>query len=79
MASLAAHPGGAVRSATLPDAWGAPRGLALRAGDAFAADERSLRVDLGPDARLERELRRARWRGRGGRSARSGPRRSCPA
>ena len=53
MASLAAHPGGAVRSATLPAAWGAPRGLALRAGDAFAADERSLRVDLGPDARLE--------------------------
>ena len=53
MASLAAHPGGAVRSATLPDASGTPRGLALRAGDAFAADERSLRVDLGPDARLE--------------------------
>ena len=53
MASLAAHPGGAVRSATLPAAWGAPRGLALRAGDAFAADERSLRVDLGPDARLQ--------------------------
>jgi hypothetical protein len=53
MASLAAHPGGAVRSATLPDAWAAPRGLALRAGDAVAADERSLRVELGPDARLE--------------------------
>ena len=53
MASLAAHPGGAVRSATLPAAWGAPRGLALRAGDAFAADEHSLRVDLGPDARME--------------------------
>jgi hypothetical protein len=53
MASLAAHPGGAVRSATLADAWGAPRGLALRAGEAFTADERSLRVDLGPDARLE--------------------------
>jgi tocopherol cyclase len=53
MASLAAHPGGAVRSATLPQAWGAPRGLALRAGDAVAADERSLRVELGPDARLE--------------------------
>ena len=31
MASLAAHPGGAVRSATLPDAWAAPRaGAALR-------------------------------------------------
>jgi hypothetical protein len=53
MASLAAHPGGAVRSATLPHVWAAPRGLALRCGDAFAADERSLRVDLGPDARLD--------------------------
>jgi tocopherol cyclase len=53
MASLAAHPGGAVRSATLQDAWAAPRGLALRCGDAFAADERSLRLDLGPEARLE--------------------------
>jgi hypothetical protein len=61
MASLAAHPGGEVRSATLPDAWAAPRGLALRAGaatgaatgDAVAADERSLRIVLGPDARLE--------------------------
>jgi hypothetical protein len=53
MASLAAHPGGAVRSATLQDAWAAPRGLALRCGDAFAADERSLRLDLGPESRLE--------------------------
>ena len=53
MASLAAHPGGWVRSATLHDAWAAPRGLALRCGDAFAADERSLRLDLGPEARLE--------------------------
>ena len=52
MASLAAHPGGAVRSATLPDAWAAPRGLALRAADAISADERSLCVDLGEDARL---------------------------
>jgi tocopherol cyclase len=53
MASLAAHPGGEVRSATLLEAWAAPRGLALRAGDAVAADERSLRIALGPDARLE--------------------------
>ena len=52
MASLAAHPGGAVRSATLPDAWAAPRRLELRAGDAVAADERSLRVDLCEDGRL---------------------------
>jgi hypothetical protein len=53
MASLAAHPGGAVRSATLPEAWAAPRGLALRAGDAVAADECSLRIALGPHARLD--------------------------
>ena len=36
----------AVRSATLPEAWAAPRRLELRAGDAVAADEISLRVDL---------------------------------
>jgi hypothetical protein len=74
MASLAAHPGGAVRSATLGQAWAAPRGLALRAGDArraegavgaapraltsraagaVAADERSLRMTLDPEARIE--------------------------
>ena len=54
-----------------------PRGLVLRAGDAVAADERSLRVDLGPDARLERPSP-TRCRGRGGRSARSAPRTPCP-
>jgi hypothetical protein len=53
MASLAAHPAGAVRSATLPEAWAAERGLALRAGDAVVADERSLRIALADDARLE--------------------------
>src|ERR1044071_4430899 len=50
MVSLAAHPGGAVRSATFLDAWAAPRGLALKAGEAIAADERSLRIALD-DAR----------------------------
>jgi hypothetical protein len=57
MVSLAAHPGGAVRSATLPYAWAASRGLALgageQAGDAVAADARSLRIGLGHDARLD--------------------------
>src|SRR5215208_7232187 len=57
MASLAAHPGGAVRSATLAEAWAAPRSLALRAGDpagdVVSADERSLRIALGDDARPE--------------------------
>jgi hypothetical protein len=42
-----------VRSATLPEAWASPRGLGLRAGDAVAADERSLRIALGDDARLD--------------------------
>jgi tocopherol cyclase len=53
MASLACHPGGCVRSATLPQAWAAPRGLALRAGDSVAADERSLRIVIGEDAALD--------------------------
>jgi hypothetical protein len=53
MASLAAHPGGAVRSATLPDAWASPRRLDLGAGHAFTADERSLRADLCEDGRLD--------------------------
>jgi tocopherol cyclase len=53
MASLAAHPGGVVRSATLPYAWAAPRGLALRVGDSLAAEERSLRIALADDARLD--------------------------
>ena len=35
-----------------PDAWAAAGRLELRAGDAFAADERSLRVDLCEDGRL---------------------------
>jgi tocopherol cyclase len=64
LASLAAHPGGVVRSATLPLAFAASRGLGLRASDPIAAaapgsprsaaaDERSLRVELDDDARLE--------------------------
>jgi tocopherol cyclase len=52
MVSLAAHPGGAVRSATPGEAWAAQRGLALTAGEAIAADERSLRIAFD-DARLE--------------------------
>jgi tocopherol cyclase len=52
MASLAAHPGGVVRSATLTEAWAAPRGLALTAGEAIAADERSLQIAFD-DSRLD--------------------------
>jgi hypothetical protein len=53
MVSLAAHPGGTVRSATLPAATAAARGLALTAGDAVAADQRSLRIAVGDDAALD--------------------------
>jgi tocopherol cyclase len=66
LASLAAHPGGAVRSATLASATAAERGLALRAGDAsltpggealradaVVADEQALHIDLADDARLD--------------------------
>jgi Tocopherol cyclase len=60
MVSLAAHPGGAVHSATLPEATAAPRGLALRAGDAVSGDESGLRVDLGADARLDVRFARPR-------------------
>lgn len=67
MASLAAHPGGEVRSALLPHAWAERRGLGLGASEAVGAaggpvgagqpaviaDDRSLRMTLGDDARLD--------------------------
>ena len=56
--ALAAHPGGFVRSAVVPDAAAAADRLHVRAGDALVADESSLRVDLGPDARLHVRLDR---------------------
>jgi tocopherol cyclase len=60
MVSLAAHPGGAVRSATLPDAWAAPRGLRLRVPGAVEADENGLRIDLGDGANLHARFCAAR-------------------
>ena len=53
MIGLAAHPGGFVRSLATESATAAPRGIELTAGDALRADARSLRVDLGEDARLD--------------------------
>jgi tocopherol cyclase len=62
MVSLAAHPGGAVRSATLPDAWAAPRGLRLRAPSGVEADEHRLRIDLdGGDHLHARFSERRLW------------------
>ncbi|MDX6689477.1 MAG: hypothetical protein QOG15_934 [Solirubrobacteraceae bacterium] len=54
---LAAHPGGFSRSRAVADATGARRGLGVWAGDVettnLRGDGERLRVDLGPDARLD--------------------------
>lgn len=58
--ALAAHPGGVVRSAATAHAEATPGGLALCALDgarvACAADDRSVRIDLGDDAWLDARL-----------------------
>ncbi len=53
MVSLAAHPGGLVRTLTTPTASAAAHGIELTAGDALRATRTELHVDLGPDARLD--------------------------
>jgi hypothetical protein len=59
--ALAAHPGGLLRAADLPRAGGDPAALGVWAGGrdgsaALVADARTVRVDLGPGARLEVQL-----------------------
>lgn len=44
---------GFLRTAAVPTAWADPAGLGASAGMVFVADGRTLRVDLGPDARLD--------------------------
>jgi Tocopherol cyclase len=51
--ALARHPERLLRTAIVPDASADPRGLGVRAGDVLDGDEEGLRVDLGPDARLD--------------------------
>jgi hypothetical protein len=51
--ALAAHPEGLVRSRVVPVARADGRGLGVEAGEVLRASEAALRVDLGPDARLE--------------------------
>jgi hypothetical protein len=57
MLALATHPGGFVRAATVERAAADRRALRVRAGDggapALEADDERLRVDLGPDARVD--------------------------
>ncbi|MGW0044978.1 tocopherol cyclase family protein [Rhodococcus sp. NPDC003348] len=50
---LAGHPSGFLRTAAHPDGFADPRRLGAAAGAAFAGDPGRLRVDLGPDARLD--------------------------
>lgn len=50
---LAGHPHGFLAVDAHPEGYADPHRLAVRAGDAFVADDRSVRVDLGPRARLE--------------------------
>jgi hypothetical protein len=65
LVALAAHPGGFVRWALSDSAHADPSGLGVVAGDALAATADSLRVDLGPDARVDvRFSERLPWRRR---------------
>lgn len=55
---MAAWPDGVVRTAAVDGAWTDPHGLGVRGGASdgngtFVGDARRLRVDLGPDARLD--------------------------
>lgn len=55
---LAAWPDGLVRTAAVDGAWTDPDRLGVRGGvGTFEADARRLHVDLGPDARLDVEVR----------------------
>ena len=54
---LAAHPTGFLRTRAHPRAWADPDRLGAHAGAAFAGEPDRLRVDLGPDARLEVRIR----------------------
>jgi Tocopherol cyclase len=53
---LAAHPGGFFRWAALQDAHADPDGYGVRAGAAFSAGADHVRLDLGPDCRLDAVL-----------------------
>lgn len=59
---LAAHPNGFLRTVAHPEGHASASGLGAFAGDAFAGTTDRLRVDLGPDARVDVRIRDAvRW------------------
>ena len=75
LVGLAGHPGGQTTARVVPWARADPRGTTLDAGGALRATADRLHVDLGPDARLDLELREpAPWprRGLGGLGAAQG-------
>jgi len=55
--ALAAEPGGFLRTAIAPVATADTEALGVRAGELLVADGARIRVDLGPDARLDARLR----------------------
>jgi hypothetical protein len=60
--ALARHPEGLLRTAIVPEASADADRLGVRAGDVLHGDEEGLRVDLGPDARLDvRFAERVGW------------------
>src|SRR5690242_14369975 len=59
---LASHPNGFLRTTAHPDGLADPHALGASAGSAFQATADRVRVDLGPDARLDvRVTDRAEW------------------
>ena len=50
---LAGHPGGFLRTAAYPTGSASTAGIGAYAGDAFTGEADRLRVDLGPDARID--------------------------
>ena len=55
--ALAAHPEGLVRSRVVPVARADAQGFGVEAGEVLRGSEGALRVDLGPDARLDVALK----------------------
>ena len=79
MASLAAHPGGAVRAATLPDARPPRRGSACAAGGRVPRRRATRCASTSARRRARRRVRASRCRGRGAAFGGSGLPRRSPA
>src|SRR5690606_32399408 len=56
---VAAYPGGFLRTVEHPVGWADPEAFGVRSGEAFHGTSDRLIVDLGPDARIDVEVRDA--------------------